>query len=467
MVQISLRPSRPQGRQIMTATRTGRRGRPRVVIVGGGFGGLNAAKSLRDAPVDIALFDRNNYHLFQPLLYQVASAVLSPAEIAEPIRKILSKQRNCRVYLNQIHGVDLRRQVVQHEGGEAGYDYLILATGATHSYFGHDEWERHAPGLKTVDDALEIRRRVLLAFEEAEQEADPQVRRAKLTFVVVGGGPTGVELAGALKEIAARTIPSDFRNIDTTTARVILLEGAPRVLQSMPEDLSERARLDLERLGVEVRTGTMVTGVTADGVRLGEEFLPAANVLWAAGVQASPLARSLGVELDRRGRVPVGPDLAVPGHPEVFVVGDLAHAEDPRFPDGLPGVAQVAIQGGRYVARTISREVRAQSMPGDGSLPARPPFRYRDRGNMATIGKNHAVADIGGRHVAGWFAWVLWSVVHVAFLVSFRAKMAVMWNWFWNFLANNKGARLITGSPPLKIKRPLREEEIQEIADRG
>ncbi len=444
-----------------------RRDRPRVVIVGGGFGGLNAAQHLAGAPVDIALFDRNNYHLFQPLLYQVASAVLSPAEIAEPIRKILSKQRNCRVYLNTVGGVDLARRVVQHEGGEAGYDYLILATGATHSYFGNDHWERHAPGLKTVDDALEIRRRILLAFEEAEQEADPDARRAKLTFVVVGAGPTGVEMAGALKEIAASTIPRDFRNIDTTTARVILLEGLPRVLPSMPDDLSARARRDLEHLGVEVRTDTMVTDVTAEGVQAGDEFLPAANVFWAAGVQASPLAQGLGVELDRRGRVVVGPDLAVPGHPEVFVVGDLAHAEDPRFGDGLPGVAQVAIQGGRYVARTIAREARAGQMPGAGDAVYRPPFRYRDRGNMATIGKNHAVAEIGGRHFAGWFAWVLWSLVHVAFLVSFRARIAVMWNWFWNFLADNKGARLITGSPPLKVKRPLREDEVQELPERG
>jgi NADH dehydrogenase len=443
-----------------------RRTRPRVVIVGGGFGGLNAAQRLARSSVDVALFDRNNYHLFQPLLYQVASAVLSPAEIAEPIRKILSTQDNCRVYLNTVRSVDLQRRVVVHEGGEAGYDYLVLATGATHSYFGNDHWAECAPGLKTVDDALEIRRRVLLAFEEAEQEADPEVRRAKLTFVVVGGGPTGVELAGALKEIAARTIPRDFRNIDTTTARVLLLEGAPRVLQSMPEDLSRRAQHDLERLGVEVRTKTMVTEVTADGVRIGEEFLPAANVLWAAGVQASPLARSLGVELDRRGRVPVAADLSVPGHPEVFVVGDLAAIADPRFPDGLPGVAQVAIQGGRHVAHVIDREVRARGADPVASGPPRPPFRYRDRGNMATIGRNRAVAEIGGRHFAGWFAWLLWSFVHVAFLISFRAKVAVMWNWIWNFVADNKGARLITGSPPLKVKRRLREDEIASLPPR-
>jgi NADH:ubiquinone reductase (H+-translocating) len=442
-----------------------RRARPRVIIVGGGFAGLEAAKGLRRSPVDIALFDRNNYHLFQPLLYQVAAAVLSPAEIAEPIRKILSRQANSRVYLNQVQAIDLVRRRVLHEGGEAGYDYLILATGATHSYFGNDQWAQHAPGLKTIDDALEIRRRVLLAFEEAEQEADPAARRAKLTFVVVGGGPTGVELAGALKEIAARTIAHDFRNIDTTTARVILLEGAARVLQSMPEALSARARRDLEQLGVEVRTGTMVTGVTSEGVQLGDEFVPAENVLWAAGVQASPLARSLGVTLDERGRVPVAADLSLPDHPEVFVLGDLARSDDPRFADGLPGVAQVAIQGGRHAARMIDREVRARAA-GQSALP-RPAFRYRDKGNMATIGRNQAVAEIGGRHVTGWLAWVLWGLVHIMFLVGFRAKVAVMWNWLWNFLFYNKGARLITGSPPLKVRRALREEELASSSTAG
>lgn len=435
--------------------------RPRVVIVGGGFGGLNAAKVLGSAPVEVALFDRNNYHLFQPLLYQVAAAVLSPAEIAEPIRKVLSRRRNVRVYLNRVEAVDLARRVVRHEGGDARYDYLVLATGATHSYFGRDEWAAHAPGLKTIDDAVEIRRRVLLAFEEAEQEADAAARRAKLTFVVVGAGPTGVELAGALKEIAARTIPRDFRNIDTATARVVLLEGAPRVLPGFDPALSERARRDLERLGVEVRAQTLVTGVEAGGVRIGEEFLPAANVLWAAGVQASALGRSLGVALDPRGRVPVAPDLSLPGHPEVFVIGDLALARSERHPDGLPGVAQVAIQGGRHVARIIAREVRAGTSPAD-----RPAFRYRDKGTMATIGRNRAVAEIAGLRVAGWPAWVLWGLVHILFLISFRAKVAVMWNWLWNFLFYTKGARLITGSPPLKVTRVLREDEVAALRAR-
>jgi len=437
------------------------RRRPRVVIIGGGFAGIAAAKGLRKSPVDIAVFDRNNYHLFQPLLYQVAAAVLSPAEIAEPIRKILRRLPHCRVYLNRVHAVDLARQCVVHEGGETRYDYLILATGAAHSYFGNGHWAAVAPGLKTIDDALEIRRRVLLAFEEAEQEADEAARRAKLTFVVVGGGPTGVELAGALKEIAARTIPHDFRNIDTTTARVILLEGSPRVLPGVSASLSDRARRDLERLGVEVRTGAMVTDVSPDGVRLGAEFVPAENVLWAAGVAASPLARSLGVPLDPRGRVPVLPDLSLPGHPEVFVLGDLARADDSRYPDGLPGVAQVALQGGRHAARLIDAEVRRSARGQERDRPAaRPAFRYRDRGTMATIGRNRAVAVIGGREFAGPVAWLLWGLVHIMFLISFRAKVAVMWNWLWNFCCYNKGARLITGSPPLKVRRALREEEL-------
>lgn len=430
--------------------------RPRVVIIGGGFGGLNVARGLRRADVDIALFDRNNYHLFQPLLYQVASAVLSPAEIAEPIRRILSRQRNCHVYLNRIEAIDPQRRVVLHEGGEARYDILVLATGATHSYFGNDHWAADAPGLKTVDDALEIRRRVLMAFEEAEQEADPEERRRKLTFVVVGAGPTGVELAGALKEIAARTIPADFRNIDTTTARVVLIEGADRVLPAMDAALSRRAHRDLEDLGVEVHTGSQVTDVTAAGVRVGDEFLAAASVLWAAGVQASPLAASLGAPLDARGRVLVEPDLSVPGHPEVFVVGDLAHVQDRRYPDGVPGMAQAAIQGGRHVARIIAAEAR-------GRTAARPAFDYRDRGSMATIGRNHAVGQIGRWQVTGWFAWFLWGVVHVASLVGYRARVTVLWNWLWNYLNNDKGARLITGSPQLRVHRSLTEKEVASL----
>lgn len=423
------------------------RRRPRVVIVGGGFAGLNAAKELAEAPVDIALFDRNNYHLFQPLLYQVASAVLSPAEVAEPIRSILSRQRNCRVLLNEVRGIDPERRVVRHEGGETPYDFLILAAGATHSYFGNDEWAHHAPGLKTVDDALEIRRRVLLAFEEAEQEADAEARRAQLTFVVVGAGPTGVELAGALKEIATQTIPADFRNIDTTTARVLLLEGAPRVLPGMPEELSARAHRDLETLGVEVRIDAMVTGVSSEGVEVGDDAVPAANVFWAAGVQASPLAAGLGAALDKRGRVITASDLSVPGRPEVFVVGDLAHVPDPRYEDGVPGMAQGAIQGGRHAARIIAAEASGRSGP-------RPAFRYRDRGSMATIGRNHAVADLGRWRFGGWFAWLLWGVVHVTSLVGFRARGAVLWNWFWNYLKQDKGARLITGSPAPRMRRP-------------
>jgi NADH dehydrogenase len=372
---------------------------------------------------------------------------------------VLSRQRNCRVYLNRIERIDPERKVVVHEDGEMRYDYLVLATGATHSYFGNHDWAAHAPGLKTIDDALEIRRRVLLAFEEAEQEADPQTRRAKLTFVVVGGGPTGVELAGALKEIAARTIPADFRHIDTTTARVILIEGLDHVLPSMATELSERARHDLERLGVEVRTQTRVTDVTADGVQCGDDFVSAANVLWAAGVQASPLAESLGAPLDERGRVLVEPDLSVPGRPEIFVVGDLAHAVDARYDDGVPGVAQAAIQGGRHAAKIIRAALT-------GRPSERPAFRYRDRGNMATIGRNRAVAELGRWRLSGFVAWLLWGLVHVAFLVGFRSRAAVLGNWIWNYLRNDKGARLITGSPRLRVRRARTDEET-ELAGAG
>jgi NADH:ubiquinone reductase (H+-translocating) len=417
-------------------------GCPRVVIVGGGFGGLRAARELRKSPVEVVLYDHHNYHLFQPLLYQVAAAVLSPADIAQPIRKILSRQANCQVSLTSVRGVDLAARTVTHGGGTVPYDYLVLATGATHSYFAHPEWASLAPGLKTIDDAVAIRRRILLAFEEAEQDADPRGRAAKLTFVVVGAGPTGVELAGALKEIAAETIPRDFRQIDTTTTRVILLEGADRVLPSMAPASSRSAERHLRSLGVDVRTSSMVTGMTRKGVTVGEEFLPAANVLWAAGVQASPLAASLGVELDRAGRVLVNPDLSVPGHPDVFVVGDLAHALDPRG-EMLPGVAPVAMQGGSHVGRLIAAEVGGRVTPAD-----RPPFRYRDKGTMATVGRFKAVAEVGERHFDGGLAWLLWGGVHILYLVSFRAKVFVMLNWVWNIFFFNKAARLITGPLP-------------------
>ncbi len=418
-------------------------GCPRVVIVGGGFGGLRAARGLRRAPVEVTLYDRHNYHLFQPLLYQVAAAVLSPADIAQPIRKILSRQANAQVSLNAIEGVDLAARTIRHAGGEVAYDYLVLATGATHSYFAHPEWADLAPGLKTIDDAVAIRRRILLAFEEAEQQMDDAARAALLTFVVIGAGPTGVELAGALKEIAVQSIPRDFRQIDTTLARVILLEAADRVLPAMDPVSSRAAQRHLHHLGVEVRIGSLVTAMTPAGVSVGDDFVPAASVFWAAGVQASPLARGLGVELDQAGRVRVNPDLSVPDHPEVFVVGDLAHAVDPDTGARLPGVAQVALQGAAHVARIINNEVRGRAAPA-----RRPVFRYRDKGTMATVGRHKAVAEIGGRHVHGLAAWLLWGGVHIAFLVSFRAKVFVLLGWLWNDVFFSKGARLITGPPP-------------------
>ncbi len=424
---------------------------PRVVIVGGGFGGLQIAKALRDAPAAVVLFDRRNYHLFQPLLYQVATAELSPANIAAPLRKILRKQKNTDVVLGEVTGVDFDNRIVSFDGGEIEYDYLVLATGARQSYFGHDDFQAHAPGLKSIDDALEMRRRILLAFEEAEWEADEDARRAKLTFVVVGGGPTGVELAGAIMEIASHTLPSEFRNIDTKTARVILIEGSPRLVAAMPEDLSNRVHRVLEEMGVEIRLHTIVTKVDETGICIGDEHLPAENVFWAAGVQGQPLAHALGVELDRGGRVIVGPDLSIPGHPNVFVIGDAAHATDAETGSPVPGVAQGAIQAGRYVAEQIQRELRG------GDPKDRPGFRYHDKGSMAMIGRGHAVAAIGNRHYGGLLGWLTWSFVHVMFLVGFGNKLFVMWDWFWNYIRHTRQARLITGDPKFRLKKFLGE----------
>ncbi len=420
---------------------------PRVLIVGGGFAGLNAAKGLAEAPVSVFLVDRHNYHLFQPLLYQVATAVLSPAEIATPIRHVLRDQQNVRVGLAELTGIDLARKVVRLARGEFRYDYLLLATGATHSYFGHQQWQKLAPGLKTIDDALEIRRRVLLAYEEAEWEGDDESRRAKLTFVVIGGGPTGVEMAGALKEIAARSVPRDFRFIDTTTARVILIEAGERLLGGMPEELGRQARRDLQEMGVQVRTGSRVTEIRPGEVLLGDERLPAENVIWAAGVCGSPVAQTLGVPLDDKGRVQVQTDLSVPGHPEVFVIGDLASLTDGATGALIPGVAPAAIQMGRHVARIIAREAGGDQGP-------RPPFRYHDKGTMATIGRNRAVASVKGRNFSGSFAWLLWCVVHIWSLIGFRRRMFVMLAWLWSYLSFTKTARLITGYPETRVKRP-------------
>jgi len=421
---------------------------PRVLIVGGGFAGLECAVRLAGAPVEITLADRHNYHLFQPLLYQVATAVLSPADIAEPIRRILRQQPNARVVLAELLGVDLPQRLARFRGGEIAYDYLVLATGATHSYFGHDDWAELAPGLKTVDDALEIRRRVLLAYEAAEWEADADARQAKLTFVVIGGGPTGVELAGALQEIAAQTIPRDFRHIDTTTARIILIEAGPRLLAAMSAELGERARRDLEQMGVQVRLDSLVTRIRDGVVEIGAEQLPAENIIWAAGVRGSEVAASLGSELDPQGRVRVTPELSVPGYPEVFVIGDLAHVVDPYTRQPVPGVAQAALQMGRHVARLIRAEVA-------GAPPSRPAFRYRDKGSLATIGRNRAVAQLGRHHFGGFVAWLLWSLVHIVPLIGFRNKLSVLLAWLWSYVSLAKSARLITGRPQMRVKRVL------------
>ena len=442
------------------ATCAGRERRvPRVVIVGGGFAGMATARQLRSARCRIVLVDRNNHHVFQPLLYQVATAALSPADIAAPIRGVFRHQKNVSVTLGEVTGVDLEARQI-HLGDEAvAYDWLVLAAGATHAYFGHDEWARVAPGLKSLDDAIGIRRRVLLAFEEAELEEDEASRSAKLTFVVVGGGPTGVEMAGALREIAAQTIPEDYRRVDTTTARVLLLEGGPRLLAGMSEESSRKALRDLERMGVEVRLNTLVTGVEDGRVFVGEEQVPAANVIWAAGVQGAPLMRGTGVELDRQGRVRVAPDCSIPGHSQVFAIGDLATLVDPKSGKQVPGVAQGAIQMGQFVGRLIRRELEAGSSAPEGAAPEgaapgdRPAFTYWDKGSMATIGRSSAVADLRGRSFGGFFAWLLWSVVHVLFLIGFRNKLLVMVNWAWQWLFMARGARLITGSPEIDVKQ--------------
>jgi NADH dehydrogenase len=423
--------------------------RGRVVIVGGGFGGLAAARALARVPVDVLLLDRKNHHTFQPLLYQVATAALSPADIASPIRHILYRQENCRVALAGVTGIDCARKVVQVEGGEISYDWLILAAGATHSYFGKDEWARLAPGLKSVEDATTIRTRLLMAFEDAEYELGEEGRRAALTFAVVGGGPTGVELAGAIKEIAARTIPADFRNIDTKTARVLLLQGGDRLLPALDPSLSERARRDLVKLGVEVRLNSRVTGITDGGVTVGDEFVPAMNILWAAGVQANPIGKTLGVPLDSSGRVVVGPDLTVDGAPGVFVIGDMAASNGGEGGKPVPGVAQAAIQMGRHAARLIAAEARGQAIAAD-----RRAFAYRDKGSLATIGRWRAVAQIGRLKFAGPLAWLLWAFIHVISLVNFRNRLAVMLIWSWQFVTAGRGARLITGDHRLACAIP-------------
>lgn len=420
--------------------------KPHILIVGGGFAGLNCAKALTDAPVRVTLVDRQNHHLFQPLLYQVATAALSPADIASPIRSILRNQANVRVGMADLQGVDLKRKRASFAAGEVSYDYLVLAAGATHSYFGNDHWSAFAPGLKSIDDALDIRRRVLLAYEAAEWEDDLQSRQAKLTFIVIGGGPTGVELAGALQEIAAQTITRDFRHIDTTTAKVVLIQATDRLLEALPEKLSQRALEDLQKMGVEVRLNSMVTDVGDGYVSVGDETLPAANIIWAAGVRGAPVAASLSVECDRSGRVKVNADLSVPGHPEVFVIGDLAHIIDPATDEPVPGVAPAAMQMGHFTAEIIANETR-------GTGAKRKSFVYHDKGSMATIGRNHAVAAVGGRNFGGFFAWLLWGVVHIYTLIGFRRRLFVVLAWFWSYFSFGKSARLITGSHQVDIKK--------------
>jgi len=415
---------------------------PHVVILGGGFGGLYAALALADAPVRVTVVDRRNHHLFQPLLYQVASAALNPSDIASPIRSILGRQKNASVVLGEAVSIDPRSRVVRfRRGTEVSYDYLIVATGATHSYFGHPEWEKWAPGLKTIEDALEIRRRVLLAFEAAEREEDAERRRQWLSFIVIGAGPTGVELAGAFAEIAFHAMRKDFRRIDPSQARITLLEGLPRVLPTYPEDLSAKAKKQLEKLGVEVRTGALVSAVDGQGVTVGEDRYQARTVVWAAGVQASPLARCLGVELDKAGRVIVEKDLSVPGWPEIFIVGDLAASKQE---DGslVPGVAPAAIQMGRHAAGTIVREVAGR---------ARRSFRYRDKGSLATIGRAAAVADLGRLHLGGWVAWMAWLLIHLFFLIGFRNRLFVISQWAWAYVTQKRGARLITGESAAEL----------------
>ncbi|MGH7550834.1 MAG: NAD(P)/FAD-dependent oxidoreductase [Gemmatimonadota bacterium] len=432
---------------------------PRVFIVGGGFAGIAAAKALADAPVEVTLLDRRNHHVFQPLLYQVATASLSPADISAPIRTVLRGVKNCEVALARITSVDTARQHLIVKDGHVRYDYLILAAGATHAYFGHDEWETIAPGLKCLEDSTELRRRILLAFESAEYEGSAEARRAALTFGIVGAGPTGVELAGAIKEVAGQTIPRDYKHIDTRTTRVILFEAGDRVLPTFPSELSARAQRDLERMGVEVRLNSAVTSVTREGLYIGEEFIPVRNVFWAAGVRASSLGRSLGVPLDRTGRAIVGPDLTIPGHPEVFVVGDMAAATSADTGEPVPGVAQGGMQMGRFAGQTIASEVAGRSTPAH-----REAFVYRDKGSMAIIGKAKAVAVIGRFRTGGFLAWLLWGGVHIAFLIGFRNRLKVLASWFWSWLLNARDARLITGDVDLDIQIPRPPEFVSDLS---
>src|SRR6266566_2013433 len=407
---------------------------PRVVIVGAGFGGLRAARALRDAPVHVTVIDRQNHHLFQPLLYWVATAGLSPADICSPIRGILRKQKNTEVVLEEVTGVDVQEQRVLMGDRSVPYDYLVLATGAHDNYFGHPEWEQNAPGLKSIVDAISLRRKILLAFEAAEIETDPEKVKELLTFVLVGAGPTGVEMAGAISELAHKALASDFRYIDTRMTRIILIEAAPRILAAFPESLARKTQKRLVTMGVEVRTGTPVTDLDEHGVVVDGERIKAATIIWGAGVSASPAGKWLGAEVDRAGRVIVSSDLSVPGHPNVFVIGDTAVAM--QNGKALPGVAQVAIQGGRYVAAVITDRIEGKEL--------NKPFHYRDKGNLATVGRSYAIVDIGKIRLTGFFAWLLWLAVHIYFLVGFRNRLVAIFQWAWEYWTYSRGARLIT-----------------------
>ncbi len=409
--------------------------RPRVVIVGGGFGGIATAQALKHAHIAVTLVDRTNHFIFQPLLYQVATAALAPSDITAPIRWILRHHRNAEVLMAEVREIDPVKRVVRidDELREVPYDYLIIATGSRHAYFGHNEWEPYAPGLKAIEDASEIRRRFLLAFENAEKSEDEKEREELLTFVIVGGGPTGVELAGAMPYIARKALAPDFRRIDTRRTRVILVEAGPRILPTFPEDLAARAVRDLNDLGVEVRVGSFVTGVGPDGVMVGDEKIRARTAFWAAGNLSSPLGKFLGVPLDRAGRVGVSPDLSVPGIPNVFVVGDLAALVQDGRP--IPGVGPAAIQEGKSAAKNILRELRGEQ---------RKPFRYRNKGDLAVIGRSRAIADLGWIRFSGWFAWVFWLLVHIMYLVGFRNRIVVLIEWAYAYFTSQAGVRLIT-----------------------
>jgi len=422
---------------------------PKIVIIGAGFGGLNAALKLARHPVHVTLIDRTNHHTFQPLLYQVATAGLSPGEIAAPIRWIVRNRHNVEVLLGEVQDFDLARRLVKLPDRELPYDYLIVAAGASHAYFGHDEWEPLAPGLKTIEDALEIRRRVLLAFELAERQAASGGAQVQLNFVIVGGGPTGVELAGTLSEIARRALADEFNSIDPKRTRIILLEGGPRILPAYPEDLSRSAEDQLRRLGVEVHTSTMVSGIEPAAVLMGETRLPAVVILWAAGVAASPLGKKLGAPTDRAGRVLVNPDLSLPAHPEIFVIGDLAALKDASG-QLVPGVAPAAIQQGKATARNIVRDLQGQP---------RRDFHYWNKGSLATIGRAAAIAQFGKIHISGFVAWLSWLFVHIFFLIGFRNRLIVLIQWAWSYFTYERGARLITGDQTLPSWADLQREE--------